>query len=264
MSDSWRAILERAAENLSVDLDQIAAPAFSHAQAASYAPRRLSPQLSFAESRELLARELQAFSHEQTSRPTRPRWETATALTVPVAAPKQKRAPARNPRKRGALQNLMATVLSAALTGGLAAYFLLAHGQFGESGATAFEAYASSNVSAASAGPASVASAGVVNRATEDALMDRASYQLAYGDGESGRAVYEILADHGSVRGAFALAETYDPAMLAQHPSWKLTADIRLARLWYKKAAGLGSLSASERLRALDQRASLPGKAARL
>ena len=57
MSESWRNILERAAGNLSIELDQMAAPAFSHASAVSFRSRRLSPQLSFAESRELLARE---------------------------------------------------------------------------------------------------------------------------------------------------------------------------------------------------------------
>ena len=84
--------------------------------------------------------------------------------------------------------------------------------------------------------------------------MTRASYQLNHGDGEDGRAVYQVLASHGSLRGAFALAETYDPARLAQHAEWELKADIRVARAWYKKASELGSLPAYERLKELDKR----------
>ncbi len=94
--------------------------------------------------------------------------------------------------------------------------------------------------------------------------MERASYQMANGDGPGGRAVFEVLASHGSMRGAFALAETYDPAKLARHADWRLMPDIRLARQWYKKASELGSVSAYERLRDLDKRASLPQKAAKL
>ena len=70
MSESWRDILENAAGKLSIELEPIAAPAYSSAAAASFGPRRLSPQLSFAESCELLARELQAISVQ--SRKPRP------------------------------------------------------------------------------------------------------------------------------------------------------------------------------------------------
>src|SRR6516162_3675944 len=101
MSESWRSILERAAENLSIDLDQMAAPAFSHAQPAMPGPRRLSPQLSFAESRALLARELQAFSPPpQKASPAAPRVAPGTALTVPVKASKQKVQPARTQSRK--------------------------------------------------------------------------------------------------------------------------------------------------------------------
>lgn len=261
MAESWRSILERAADNLSIELDQMAVPAFGHAPAASFAPRRLSPQLSFAESRDLLARELQAFSNERRSRPAAPRPETGTALTVPVTAPKQKQELARKPRRRATLQNLLATLLSASLTGGLAAYFLLAQGDFGQEDGTAFAAYAEQNVIPAASEksePALVIAPGFVNRSTEDALMERASHQLNDGDGNGARAIYEVLANHGSHKSAFALAETYDPATLAQNSHWGLTSDVRLARMWYKRASELGNLSAYERLNSLDKRASLP------
>ena len=175
MTESWRSILERAAENLSIDLDQMAAPALSHAQAGAFGSRRLSPQLSFAESRELLARELQAFSAQsRRERPAEPRVQPVNALTVPVTTPKAQ--PARTvSRKRTPWQNLFATLLSAVITGGFTAYFLLAQGEFGQEGALSSAAYAgvAGEESQPAASPASASSEVVVNRATEDALMER-------------------------------------------------------------------------------------------
>ncbi len=255
MTESWRNILERAAENLSIELDQMATPAFSHAHAASFGSRRLSPQLSFAESRELLARELQAFSAQsRRERPAEPRMHSSTALTVPVTRSSPKVEPVRTHSQKGTpWQNLFATLLSAVITGGLTGYILLAQGDFGKDEGLASAAYAS--VGAYDSQPVtSKNSAAVVNRSTEDALMDRASYQLKHGDGEGGRSVLEVLAGHGSVRAAFALAETYDPNALAQHKEWGLNSDLGLARTWYKKASELGSLPAYERLKTLDKR----------
>jgi hypothetical protein len=268
MSESWRSILERAAENLSIELDQMTAPAFSHAHAATLGGRRLSPQLSFAESRELLARELQV-SSAQRSRLAERRVEASTALTVPVTASKPKVQPSRTqPRKRTFWQTFFATMLSAVITGGLTAYVLLAQGVFGKEEILAFAAYADQGFTGDEAQPAalnaSLNGAAVVNRSTENALFERASYQLRHGDGEGGRAVFEVLANHGSPRGAFALAETYDPARLAEHADWGLKSDMRLARQWYKRASELGSLPAYDRLRDLDKRASLPQKAEKL
>jgi len=237
----------------------MAVPAFSHAQVAPLGHRRLSPQLSFAESRELLERELQAFSAP--SRPAQARVEASAALTVPVTAPTQKSEPTRTPRKRTPWQNVLATLLSAILTGGLTAYFLLAQGELRKEEVLAFAAYADQAFHSASeengnaASNVSESAAAVASRPTEDALMERASYQLSHGDGQGGRAVFEVLAHHGSVRGAFALAETYDPGPVAQHADWGLNSDVRLAREWYKKASELGSLSAYERLKGLDKRA---------
>ena len=268
MSESWRNILERAAENLAIDLDQMAAPAFSHAHAAPLGSRRLSPQLSFAESRELLARELQAFSAQpREEAPMAPRPQASTALTIPVTASKQKKELARAPRKQTRWAGMVASFFSAALMGGLTAYLLLAQGDFRREAASVFAAYADqgSISGEASASLTSASEAGVVNRSTEDTLLTRASYQLSKGDGEAARAVFEVLANRGSLRGAFALAETYDPAKLAQHAHWGLKSDIRLARAWYKKASELGSLAAYERLKGLEKRAaSLQPKAAQL
>ena len=142
MSESWRSILERAAGNLAIELDQVANPAFSHASAVSLRSRRLSPQLSFAESRELLARELQAFPPQlQTTQPAEPRIEPSRALTVPVMAPLQKEHPVPIPRQRTPWQNMFTTILSAAITGGTMAYLLLAHGGVQKEQVLAFAGY---------------------------------------------------------------------------------------------------------------------------
>ena len=175
MSESWQNILERAAGNLSIELDQMTAPAFSHAQAVSFRPRRLSPQLSFAESRELLARELQAFSiQSKKAQPAAPRIETSRALTVAVMAPIKKKQPVRIPRKRTPWQNILATILSAAVTGGLAAYLLLAYGGVQKEQVLAFAAYVDQGLRSAreasdhAAPIASPSAAAMVNRTTED------------------------------------------------------------------------------------------------
>jgi TPR repeat protein len=49
----------------------------------------------------------------------------------------------------------------------------------------------------------------------------------------------------------FALAETYDPNMLAAWGTRGVTADVARARALYQKALGLGVASAQNRLDAL-------------
>lgn len=66
------------------------------------------------------------------------------------------------------------------------------------------------------------------------------------------RLIFEDLAVQGSARGAFALAQTYDPQFLRNLPIVGLQPDIEKAKEWYRKAAQLGSQSASERLAAMS------------
>ncbi len=139
MTESWRNILERAAENFSIELEQTAAPVFSHAYATPIGrepvgTRRLSPQLSFAESREMLARELMALSaqapREQTAAlPS----STVTALTVPVTVSARKEAqPTRSQSPRRAPWRNVIAVSVSGITIGLAGYLFLGQGQIGE------------------------------------------------------------------------------------------------------------------------------------
>ncbi len=101
--------------------------------------------------------------------------------------------------------------------------------------------------------PATAAPAVALSRTTEEALLERASNQMTHGDGAGARAVYEVLAHYGSPRGAFSLAETYDPAALAMRPARGLTPDVKLAREWYSRAAELGNMTAYERLKEIDK-----------
>ena len=79
-----------------------------------------------------------------------------------------------------------------------------------------------------------------LSRQAEDALLARAYSQLSRGDISGARTIYETVAKYGSARGAFGVASTYDPAVLAQHSVKGLAPDARLAREWYAKAAELG------------------------
>ncbi len=60
--------------------------------------------------------------------------------------------------------------------------------------------------------------------------------------------MYQRAAEAGDAAAAFALAETYDPLVLAKGD---IPPDVGLARIWYTKAIDLGSTSALERLEKL-------------
>jgi hypothetical protein len=68
---------------------------------------------------------------------------------------------------------------------------------------------------------------------------------MANGDIAGARMMYQRAAEAGDAAAAFALAETYDPLVLAKGD---IPPDIGLARMWYTKAMDLGSTLARERL----------------
>jgi TPR repeat protein len=88
---------------------------------------------------------------------------------------------------------------------------------------------------------------------SDEALLKRASDQLNQGDISGARSVYEAIANRGNSRGAFSLAETYDPNFFERHKIRGLKPDPNLARFWYDRAAKLGSLEASKRLKELTK-----------
>ena len=91
-----------------------------------------------------------------------------------------------------------------------------------------------------------------LNPITEQALMDRAAEQFRRGEVGVARIIYETLASYGSSRAALSLAETYEAAILWLNSLSASAADPRKARLWYEKAALLGSVKAYKRLQAME------------
>jgi hypothetical protein len=121
MAESWRNILERAADNLSIELERMPAQPFRHTQPAMRRTQAPAASLhSFTQSRDMLARELQALTEPPRGRMTRapspavaPRPQT---LPVPVKQVRPAFAPPA-PRKRSAWRNLLAVIVSALITG---------------------------------------------------------------------------------------------------------------------------------------------------
>ncbi len=88
--------------------------------------------------------------------------------------------------------------------------------------------------------------------ATEVALLERGKRLMAHGDVAGARLAYGYLADRGSANGALALAESYDPALLAKISVVGLSGDHAEALRHYRRAAELGSLEAARRLARLQ------------
>ncbi|WKW50501.1 hypothetical protein [Rhodomicrobium lacus] len=281
MGDSWRNILERAATNLAVDLDPAAPPPqYEPRPSSSLSRPAVQAYRSFEESRAALERELAMVSasiptaYVQTARAqhveTAPIGESAAPVrSAPLIRPIAVQPPKTESRraKRGrAWRNVAAVSISSAVVVA-SGYVLVGYFKAGEIALPqmprvekAFNveerpeifAQQPSTIQASAVLP-DVESEPELNRGTEDALMERGLNQLAQGDGAGGRAVLEVLARYGSVRGALALAQTYDPANVRHRPDWGLAADVERAREWYRKAADLGSVNAYQRLKELDR-----------
>ena len=80
------------------------------------------------------------------------------------------------------------------------------------------------------------------------ALLKRAKGLLAIGDITSARLLLERAADAQEADAALMLAGTYDPQVLGTQDMRSITPDPAAARLWYQKAAQLGSVDARRRL----------------
>ena len=74
----------------------------------------------------------------------------------------------------------------------------------------------------------------------DEALFDQGSRHLRDGNIAFARVVFEELAARGSAQGAFAAAQTYDPAVLEQLHVVGIQGDLEKAKYWYRKAAELG------------------------
>lgn len=80
------------------------------------------------------------------------------------------------------------------------------------------------------------------------ALMNRAKGLLAVGDITAARLLLERAADGREAEAALLLAKTYDPEVLGTQDARAISPDPEQARVWYRKAAELGSQHAQQRL----------------
>ena len=83
-------------------------------------------------------------------------------------------------------------------------------------------------------------------------LLKRAKGLLAIGDITAARLLLERAADAQEAEAALMLAGTYDSQVLGTHDMRSVTPDPAAARLWYQKAAQLGSPDAKRRLSQLQ------------
>jgi TPR repeat protein len=81
-------------------------------------------------------------------------------------------------------------------------------------------------------------------------MVKRGAELMVNGDVAAARLMYQRAAEAGEAVAAFALAETYDPLVLAKGG---VPPDVALARAWYEKARDLGSTAAPERLEKLTR-----------
>ena len=80
------------------------------------------------------------------------------------------------------------------------------------------------------------------------ALLKRARSLLSIGDIASARLLLARAADAQEADAALMLARTYDPEVLGKSDARSVTPDPEKARIWYRKAAELGSQHAQQRL----------------
>jgi hypothetical protein len=85
-----------------------------------------------------------------------------------------------------------------------------------------------------------------------EALLKRAKGLLAIGDITSARLLLERAADAQEAEAALMLAGTYDPQVLGSQDLRSVSPDPAAARVWYQKAAQLGSADAKRRLSQLQ------------
>jgi hypothetical protein len=85
----------------------------------------------------------------------------------------------------------------------------------------------------------------------EDVLLQRGEELLQEGGIAAARLIFEELASRGSGKGAFALAQTYDPAFIPLSQTSAVKPDVDEAMKWYQRAAIYGNAEAKQRLAAL-------------
>jgi hypothetical protein len=90
-----------------------------------------------------------------------------------------------------------------------------------------------------------------LDRDESASMLQRADDLIEFGDLSSARLLLRRVAEAGDARAAFTLAGTFDPNVLKAPGLQDGVPDLALARLWYERAAQLGSADAPRRLQQL-------------
>ena len=94
-----------------------------------------------------------------------------------------------------------------------------------------------------------------LNAASIAVMLKSGAEFMANGNVAAARMMLQPAADAGDATAAFALAETYDPMVLARlGVKGGIAPDVALAQRWYAKANALGTSAAQERLVRLTHR----------
>jgi len=102
--------------------------------------------------------------------------------------------------------------------------------------------------------PARTQSLGALGALQEETeLLSQGEIHLRNGNVVFARVLFEELAARGSARGAFAVAQTYDPAVLQQIGVVGIQGDVEKAKSWYRKAAELGNTAPVDILSSLKK-----------
>ena len=102
--------------------------------------------------------------------------------------------------------------------------------------------------------PARTQSLGALGALQEETrLLSQGETHLRNGNVVFARVLFEELVARGSARGAFAVAQTYDPAVLQQIGVVGIQGDVEKAKSWYRKAAELGNAAPLDILSSLKK-----------
>jgi outer membrane biosynthesis protein TonB len=93
-----------------------------------------------------------------------------------------------------------------------------------------------------------------VASSTERTLLERGDAMLRLGDVSAARMLFVRAAELGIGIAALKVADTYDPAFLAEHNLRGIKADPVEAETWYRKAQAMGEPQAEEHLKSLERR----------
>ena len=117
---------------------------------------------------------------------------------------------------------------------------------------TAYQSAMQGRVPAAAATPTATPPARKLDADELATLLTRAKGLLAAGDIPPARLLLERAADAQEPGAALMLAQTYDPDVLGTQDARNIIPDPATARVWYQRAAELGSAAAQRRLSQLQ------------